>query len=371
MSNDNLYSHASQKVAIEELRNDMVVARDVVSKWGAILIPMGAKLDSINYGRLKSNGISSIEVFGDTIDLKKPALNGEKKKDNKHVPIDDRPEFKEFVSEYNEKTEEIKNSLLAIGDGEVINLDKLYSLTDGIMSRLSCKSDVFTYLSHLKSTDEHTFTHSNNVALLCNLFGTWVGFDDEQIMNLTAAGVLHDLGKTKVDLEILNKKGKLTPEEFDHIKKHTIFGYQILEKQDLPLEIKLAALMHHEKIDGSGYPLGVKGDKICDFAKIVAICDIYDAMTANRVYRAKLCPFEVIRQFEQHSFGLLDTEYLLIFLQNIAYTYLGSWVKINDGRDAEIAFINKENLSRPIIKTAGGEIIDLNVRKDINIEYLV
>jgi len=106
-------------------------------------------------------------------------------------------------------------------------------------------------------------------------------------------------------------------------------------------------------------------------AKIIAICDIYDAMTTNRVYRGKICPFEVIRTFESKVYGELDTQSLLIFLNNIAYTYIGSWVRLTDGAVAEVVFINNKQLSRPMVRTIDGKFIDLSVNKDISIDSLV
>ena len=129
--------------------------------------------------------------------------------------------------------------------------------------------------------------------------------------------------------------------------------------------------MHHEKIDGKGYPYGLLDLQIEPFAKIISICDIYDAMTSNRVYRGKHCPFEVIKTFETNSFGQLDTSYLLIFLKNIAYMYLGVKVLLSTKEEAEVVFINNNNLSRPIVRTASNEILDLSYKKDIYIHSLI
>lgn len=223
-----------------------------------------------------------------------------------------------------------------------------------------------TFIGFLKSYDEYTFSHSSNVALLCNLFASWLRLSDEETTYLTAAGFLHDIGKLKIPHSILNKQTRLTDKEYEIMKKHTILGYRILQTQNIPNEIKLGALMHHEKIDGTGYPLGVTHEKISKYARIIAICDIYDAMTSDRVYRGRICPFEVIKKFQISSYGELDTTYLLVFLKNIAYTYYGSWVKLNDGRSGEIVFINPTDLSRPMVRV-GEEIIDLHEREELDI----
>ena len=239
-------------------------------------------------------------------------------------------------------------------------------ITDDILESLKYKTDILTFIGFLKSYDEYTFSHSINVSLLCNLFAYWLQLDEEETIYLTTAGMLHDIGKMKISKKILNKRGRLTDSEFEIMKQHSVLGYRILKDQDIPNEIKLGTLMHHERIDGSGYPLGVRGDKISKYAKIISICDIYDAMTSDRIYRGRICPFEVIKTFEVSSYGELDTTYLLVFLKNIAYTYFGSWVRLDDGRQGEVVFINPNSLSRPMIRV-GDDIIDLSQNESLEI----
>ena len=129
--------------------------------------------------------------------------------------------------------------------------------------------------------------------------------------------------------------------------------------------------MHHEKCDGKGYPLGYTSDKIDKFAKIVAIADVYDAMTAARVYRGPLCPFKVIEIFEQEGFQKYDTKYILTFLENVVSTYLSHRVRLSDGREGTIFFINKQKLSRPIIKCDEVVINLLNEPADVYIEAII
>ena len=156
------------------------------------------------------------------------------------------------------------------------------------------------------------------------------------------------------------KPGRLTPEEFEEVKRHTIYGYEMLENvKGATGNIKYSVLMHHEKIDGSGYPTGASEDAIPLFPKIIAIADIYDAMTSNRAYRSRMCPFEVIKSFEMQSFGKLDTKTLTIFMKNIANSYLGDFIELNTGEICEIVFINPVRVGQPIVRF-GNEFIDLS-----------
>ena len=364
-----------KKVSIKEIKPDMVLARDVVTSGGTVLLAKNTMLNNINYTKLLTSGVGYIYVISGSID-EKTANFTEKERmstslEQQRRPIVKRPEFIAFQNAVDEKTEEAKKCIRAISDGENIDLQHMFSITDDIMSTLRCKNDILTFIGFIKESDEHTFHHCVNVSLLSNLYGRWLALPHNELVDLTTAGMLHDIGKTKVPNEILNKKGKLTDDEFAIMKKHPVLGYRLLQNQDIPEGIKLGALMHHEKLDGSGYPMGVKEEQIGKIAKIIAICDIYDAMTANRVYREKICPFEVIKMFETKVYGELDTQYLLIFLNNIAYTYIGSWVKLSDGVEAEVVFINGSQLSRPIVRTLDERFIDLSVIKGISIDSLV
>ena len=358
---------SAKKIKMSDIKPGMVVAKDIVTGEGFVLTAKDTMITSGNYNRLIESSIKEIYIKEATINVRpEEILEKPQAKRRGKIPISETKDFQEFAQEYEGKLEVAKNRIKAISDGETVNVEELYEITNSIVKKLKTKSDVLTYVSFLKEHDEYTYSHSSNVALLSNMFATWLNFDETDMANLTTAGLLHDLGKLKIPLDILNKKGRLTEHEFNVMKSHTIIGYRILQNQNLPESMKLAALMHHERIDGSGYPIGAKDAQISKYAKIIAICDIYDAMTANRVYRGRICPFEVIKRFEVSSFGELDTDYLLTFLKNIAYTYFGSWVKLSNGMEAEIVYIHQNDLSRPIVR-ANDMLIDIQKTKGITI----
>jgi putative nucleotidyltransferase with HDIG domain len=359
-----------QQITLANVEPGMILSSEVVTEDGSIFMRKGTVLTANNIKKLQSSRVDFIIVKARAPRKRTDQWVGAPRWEAEGVPVPETREFKNFEAEYDDKTTEIKKYLLAIGDGAVINLEELFKLTNGIMERLHCKSDILTFLSYIKEADEHTFTHSNNVALLCNLFAKWLRLNDRECVFLTTAGILHDIGKTKTPPEILNKQGRLTDEEFRIMKQHTTEGYNLIKDQDIPESIKLAALMHHEKINGSGYPEGRLDDQIDTLAKIVSIVDIYDAMTANRIYRPKMCPFEVIRMFETKVYGELDTENLIVFLRNIAYTYLGNRVKLSNDQEATVVFINQQNLSKPIVRVTDGKIISLADVEDLSIVSL-
>ena len=233
--------------------------------------------------------------------------------------------------------------------------------------------ELFDMIHTMRSVDDSVYAHSLNVALISRAIGKWMQFSKEDLNTLTLAGLLHDIGKTQIPPEILNKQGKLTDEEFDIIRSHAKLGHKILKDTDLDLRIKLAALQHHERYDGSGYPRGLESDEIDTFASIVAIADVYDAMTAARSYRAPKCAFQVIAAFEDDGFQKYNPKVIFTFLQRVAACYNNSRVLLSDGTAGQIVYLNKNTLSRPIVDTVEHGLIDLSqsANKDLFIKAIL
>ena len=143
--------------------------------------------------------------------------------------------------------------------------------------------------------------------------------------------ILHVCGKIKLNSELLNKPDSLTDAEYKEIKKHSVFGYDMVKKlQYIDKSVSYGVLMHHERVDGSGYPLGLKGDEIHPFAKIIAIADVFDAINSDRGYKNKKTPFEALRIVKEESLGMLDYEYVQVFLEHIISYYMGEEVLLNN-----------------------------------------
>lgn len=203
------------------------------------------------------------------------------------------------------------------------------------------------------------------------LLGKWLGLKSSQIDDLIKAAILHDIGKVKIPEKILNKKGKLSDEEFEIMKKHPVHSYEIaLDSQKLSFDILKAILLHHEKENGSGYPLMVRGDKIPLYAKIIGICDVYDALTSERVYKGRMSPFDAFKIIELDGYELFDVKVMLTFLQNISNYYIGTDVVLNNGDIGQVVYINPRNISYPIVKI-GSEYIDLLSTKELKIVSLL
>ena len=228
-------------------------------------------------------------------------------------------------------------------------------------------NNVLGRLREIETSDDYTYKHSINVCVLSTMIGKWMGYKGKKLRALSMAALLHDIGKAKIPSDILNKKGKLTLEEFDIAKKHAVIGYKILEENNnISTDICLGVLQHHERMDGSGYSMGVKGDKIHEYGRIIAVADIYDAMTSTRVYKEKESPFIVAELIADNSFKELDPRVSNCFLYHISKYYVGTIVKLNSGEVGEIMFVNKEVPTKPLVKVQD-RFIDLMREKNYQI----
>lgn len=362
-----------KKIPVEDVQVGMKLSKDIFTSSGLLLLKKGMILDHTSILKLKKYNFQFIYIEENCL-IYETHTGTSMIKDTvgtlpQKTPIKDEL-FRHFHATYAENVFLIENIMKEIGQGNPLDLDYLFSLCNDMIEILECKKDLFILLHNLRKVDDYTYSHCVNVSLICNIFGRWLQLSQEELKNLTVAGLLHDIGKTQIELSILNKPSKLTTEEFEEIKKHTLYGYDLVKDQPIPEEIKMAILMHHEKFDGTGYPMALKDEEIHEFAKIVSIGDIYDAMTSTRSYRTHFSPFRVIQSFEQQSFGKLDTKYLLIFLQYIANYYVGDWVRLSSGAEGEIVFIHQNNLSRPIIRV-NNKLIDLREQPNLWIEEVI
>ncbi len=275
--------------------------------------------------------------------------------------VKSQPEFLEFQITYNKEVNSIKEIFDSVIKNPAAPIDFHQILSDFTELIASCRTTValFDKLHNMRQDEDSVYAHCLNVALISRMMGKWLKLDDSERDILTLCGLFHDIGKISIPNEILNKPDKYTDEEFALIQQHPLFSYKLLKQQPIDERIKQAALQHHERWDGSGYPQKIAGDTLDDFAAIVAIADVYDATTAARSYRPPLCPFQAISMFEKDGLQKYHPKYILTFLNRIATTYQHNRILLNNGRSANIVMINPSNLTRPMIQTDDGTVIDM------------
>jgi putative nucleotidyltransferase with HDIG domain len=206
-------------------------------------------------------------------------------------------------------------------------------------------------LVRIKRADEYTYMHSVAVSALMAQLSKTLGMDEAAQHQAATAGLLHDIGKVGVPNEILNKPGRLTEDEFKAVRNHPRNGHELLARGGEFDEVALdVCLHHHERIDGRGYPDRLKGDEITQFAKMGAICDIYDAISSNRPYKSAWTPFESLRQMASWGKGHLDPDIFRAFVQSIGVYPVGSIVKLKSNRLAIVTEQNVNELRKPVLK---------------------
>jgi putative nucleotidyltransferase with HDIG domain len=278
-------------------------------------------------------------------------------------------DFKSFNAKYEGILSTARQTVhFAIQDDSADGLRILAAVSS--LTNKAITTNALNYIRFVMQGDDAIYTHSLNVAILCNTFGKWIGMSDYDNAVLTTSGMLHDIGKTMVSPKILYKPGKLSDAEFEEIKKHTVYGYQILRDSSLPIAIKKAALLHHEKLDGKGYPFGRGADAIDMITSIVSMCDIYEAMTANRTYRDRESPFAVLEQLQKGEFGSLHAGYNMLFVEKITNSFIGNTAVLSNGEQGKIIHINKQNLSKPLV-LCGDDFIDLSTNPNIDITMVL
>ena len=282
------------------------------------------------------------------------------------------PEFKAFSSSVEYSTDHLRRQVLDIIRNNVpIAEDELLTDINDILKNARNGMHVFDMLHSMRDFDDETYLHSVNVALIANVLGRWMNFTERELDTLTLCGLLHDIGKLLIPPEIIKKPTALSDTENETLMSHPLRGYNILRAQKANIHVQMSAMMHHERCDGTGYPLGIKGDQIDRFAKIIMVADVYEAMTAARVYRGPICPFEVISIFESEGLAKYDTRTVMTFLEHVNQTYMNNNVRLSDKSEGVIIMMNRTSLSRPVIRVGGDRFIDLSKEHDLYIEAIL
>ncbi|MFT9497118.1 HD-GYP domain-containing protein [Anaerosolibacter sp.] len=349
-------------VRIENVTSGMILGKDIYSCEGKILLAKGVTLTSHFIKRLQN--LTMNEIY----------IEDEISRDIEIYDIID--ERTRVIAK-----QTIYQVMQDLKVKKAIDFHGIQVAINRIVDELLSNRDIMINLTDLRSVDEYTFAHSVNVAVLSIVIGKALGYNELRLRDLGIAAILHDIGKTQIPNEILNKPGKLAEKEIEIMKNHTQFGYDILKDYDEISGLsRVGALLHHERIDGSGYPFGKKGDEISEFARIIAIADTYDAMTSNRVYKKRITPDKVIEYLISMGQHYYDYDMVRVFLNHLTVYPVGTIVKLNTKEHAIVIDNNCYTPTRPIVRlirdTEGNyvsrfEEIDLQKKLNINIEEIV
>ena len=364
---------ATRRILVEELEPGMLLAEPVVVRNHVIqnsgeLLSEDALKQILAYGRL-----FTINVFVPDDHTQAPEEDKVEKKESDVLAdfsfgkrkIEDysTEEKKVVVEQYVGTVTYMKNVFDMAGQFGTVQMDQLMDTTKSTIDGLMENYTLVHVVKNLRGKDDYTYQHSVNVGILAGIIGRWLKMDEERIQTLVLAGMMHDIGKTRIPLEILNKPGKLTPAEFEVMKQHTVEGYKILSTvKGIKEELLMVALQHHERIDGSGYPLGLTAEKIHDFSKIIAVADTYDAVTTDRVYQAKRSPLAVMEILDDEMFKKMDARSSLSMLMQVRDSLQDKRVVLKSGEEATIVFVGKHGTDELVVKTDRGKVINIGMK---------
>lgn len=279
--------------------------------------------------------------------------------------------LKEIRQKIEQATKIMEEIFSFVGAGGTIPISEIKEEIIPSIKQAAEIPHIYYLFYELQSKDEYTYRHTISVGIIATIIGKWLGMPEESLHELSLAATLHDIGKSRISKEILNKPGKLTTEEYNEMKQHSIIGYDLL--RDIPSiseTIPLVALQHHEREDGKGYPLGLVGDQIHRHSKIVAIADVFHAMSSSRVYHQAKPFYEVIQDMHNSAFGKLDPNILLIFLYKMMDNLAGKTVLLSDGSLGKIMMIHSFDPLRSLVKV-NDDLIDLRYNNRLQIVRVV
>ncbi|THF83740.1 HD-GYP domain-containing protein [Cohnella fermenti] len=225
-----------------------------------------------------------------------------------------------------------------------------------VMDDLQRNRDALIMLMNMHTVDHYLYMHSLNVCVYTVLLGMAYGYSSDELMTLGLGALLHDVGKTQISMNVLLKPGRLSLEEYNEMKRHTERGYYLLKDEpNIPLIVAHCAYQHHERLNGTGYPRGIQGFEIHEYAKWIGIVDSYDAMTSHRIYKEPMLPHQATETLYAGSGTLYDTSMLKIFRDKVAIYPVGITVTLSSGQTAVVVDINSASVHRPVVRVLTDE----------------
>lgn len=342
----------------------MIIDQAVIDRAGRVLIARRTALDEFHIDALKKMGMGGIYIReGEedeepkTPDAPQKLPEAVQKKYDK-IKVEDPAKVKISESVRSRVAQGIQYLYQDTQSADFTNASR--SITDDLMKAISDNDAVAVDISALKVSDEYTFKHSVDVATMSMIIARKYGLDKKQVYEIGISGLLHDIGKSKIPNEILNKAGKLTDEEFEMMKQHSVFGFQILqEKKDLSNEVKMGVLQHHEKMNGRGYPLKVDGEKISLFPRIISVADIYDALVTERPYKKPFSPRDAVEMIMSMT-EELDIDIMRCFMESVILYPVGTDVALSTGETARVVENIPNAVLRPkVMVVETGKVYDL------------
>lgn len=329
-------------IDIEQVNTGMKVAKAILNESGGILVNKDVILKEPLITKIRDRGYAGIYI--------EDALSED-------ISMD------QLISD--ETTQQ------AVGALKNLNVDNALESAEKIADEIFAMPDISLDMVSLRSKSDSTYLHSVNVAIYSVVIGIGMGLKKGILKELSASALLHDIGKIQIPTRILEKPGKLTIEEYEMIKKHSEYGYELLKDHVLlTSKIKMGVYMHHENVDGSGYPLGLREHQIYQFAKIIHIADVYDALSSERSYKKAILPGECSQYLMNQAGKMFQPEIVRIFLDCVPVYPKGRTVRLNTGEKAVVVENKQHHTLYPVIRLFDGTTIDLSEENEEELEIV-
>lgn len=342
-----------KRIAIYTAMPDMILAKEIYSRNGRLLLRKGTALTEEWIDKLVEFGIPTLYVVGESPDDESiveetksiTAQSGSKRMYTGEVP--------DMISQKEREEAErvVQHIMYDVKKGLPVKTSEAHNVVEKIIGHLINVKHIVGKLADIRILDDYTFAHSVNVCIMSISTGIIMGYSKLRLRELGLGAILHDVGKVKIPDEIINKCGPLTEKEFAEIKRHTILGYEMLnDHPEITPNAAKISLQHHECYNGTGYPNGVKDSDIHEYSRIVAIADVYDALTADRVYKNAILPYEAMEIIIASSGYQFDPEIVRIFVENSEIYPVGSTVELNTGQLGVVVDVNRTLPTRPTVQ---------------------
>lgn len=360
------------QVSPSQLVPGCVTLENIYGKTHQPIMPKNTTVTAQHITLLQKFLIAKVEVSSELIDGKPfipQEAEEEEKSESKKAIVEGKTE--DFLSLYHKTVLLFKKLFTNWQGNSAIDISVVRRVIFPLIDKMEEAGQDLYFLYQYTTKEDYFYHHSVSTAVLSAYIAKKNNFPDYRLVGL--AGFLADCGMARIDYDIVKKNGPLTKQEYEEIKKHPTYSYRLVENiSSLPLKVKLGILQHHEKFDGTGYPLGVQKEKIHSYAACIAVADMYHAMTSERYYQLGQSPFKVMEEVLNEQYGKYDHVIVRTFLLHLINFSIGTKVKLSNNEEAEIVFMDDNYLLRPFVRlNRTNEIISLQEHKKINIETVL
>lgn len=362
------------RVEPSQLVPGCLLLNDVIGKTTHPIVPKHTVMTEEHITLLEKFLVETVDVSAKLesgVPFKPKFVHKEEMK--KQPEKSEQQEAESFENQYKNAVANYKKLFTKWQNNLAIDMPEIRSILIPLFERMDDISNAVYTLHHYVNKKDYIFHHGVSIGILSAFLAKKLGYEKGEWLQIGLAGSLSDCGMGKIDKAIVLKSGSLTYSEQEEMRKHPMYSYRLIEKvPTITKTVKLAVLQHHERFDGSGYPLGLAKEKIHNYARIIAVSDMYHAMTSERLYRESQSPFQVIEEMQQYKFTKLDHQIVDTFIISLANFSIGTKVRLSTNQTGEIVFVDAKSPTRPIVRlTEADEMVTLKDNPSLYIREIL